>query len=311
MDARGHIEEAVGLEPRVLDWAAVALPPSMPGAERLRSWLAEGLHADMQWMVNSLEARLDPRSWKPGLTHAVVFLWKTPGNLHKVQDQVRVAAYAQGVDYHITLEGWIRRLLETLRASVPNFEGACFADRHPVMERELAMLAGLGWIGKNSMLIHPRLGSSFLLGGFLTSFPLENAGTVPVGTGHCGACRRCLDLCPSGAILEDAKVDARRCASYLTIEKRGPFSPEESGWVGNWIFGCDACQTACPWNAKHLKESELVWPSDLATWSELLTEGNGLRSRLRNSPLQRTGRKGLLRNLQACTENLETQKPQT
>lgn len=292
------IADNVALEPNVLDWAAVGIPSHMAGEEHLRAWLAQGFNADMQWMNTHIEVRLHPERLLDGVQSALVFLWKYPQKLRPENDpsELRIAAYAQGEDYHITLGKWLNGLVAKLQDAYPEAGFRPFVDALPVLERELAVLGGLGWIGRNSMLIHPRHGSSFFIGGILTTKSWGKVGGHESRKDFCGTCTRCITACPTGAIRAERQVDARSCISYLTIEKSGAFSAQESSGLGNWLFGCDLCQSCCPWNSKHLGADDPFWPNTREQWRHLLVAGNGLRSRIRGTPLLRTGRKGLLRN---------------
>src|SRR5690606_13271411 len=162
-------------------------------------------------------------------------------------DRFRIASYARGMDYHIVSHGRLHRLSEWLKA-----EGAALAhtwiDDGPVPERELAERAGLGWIGKNTMLIHPRIGSFTFIGTVFTDLRLTP--DAPLVSDHCGTCSRCIDVCPTDALIEERVLDATRCISYLTIEQRADPAPELAARFDGWAFGCDACNSVCPWNVK-------------------------------------------------------------
>src|SRR3989441_1982581 len=178
--------------------------------------------------------------------------------------QPRVAQYAQSADYHRVLGRRLARLADAIRELVPGSTTRAYVDAGPVPERELAQRAGLGWIGKNMMLIHPALGSFTFIGVVLTDAAL--AADLPFDVDRCGTCRRCLDACPTDAFAAPRELDARRCIAYLTIEKRGAFTAAERAMVGGWVFGCDICQDVCPWNVKFARpamDPELVPRADL------------------------------------------------
>jgi epoxyqueuosine reductase len=269
----------------LLDCAFVELPVELPGAERLKTWLARGYAAEMDWMAK-------PRNDFRGFQAAWIGLWSYPRPLHPVPQ--KIAAYAQGKDYHFVLKEKLREQAEAFGES-----GALpFVDSYPVAERELAALAGLGFIGRNTMLIHPKYGSGFFIGGLLlpNSLPyysnfLDKSSSPGVPGHPCAQCRKCLDACPGGAITEDGFVDSRKCASYLTIEKRAPLTDAEERICSGLVFGCDLCQTVCPYNKRHLRESEPYFDPQETEWR---------KSTLKGTPLQRAGKRKILsRNLAA------------
>ena len=279
----------------------------MLGEAKLRTWLDNGYHGKMKWMQTYLDVRLHPERLLEGAQSALLFLWKYPQKIRPPQDNaaLRIAAYAQGEDYHHTLGKWLGLLISELKGKDPSVSCRSFVDAMPVLERELAVLGGLGWIGRNSMLIHPRHGSGFLIGGILITQLWERSGGIDPNNDLCGSCTRCVDACPTGAIHADRQVNANNCISYLTIEKDDAFSESESESLGNWLFGCDACQSCCPWNKKHLGTETPFWPSTREEWSRLLIPGNGLRSLMRGTPLWRSGRKGLVRNFSSIASKKE------
>lgn len=294
-----QIRKELAQEPRILDWAAIRLEQSVPGEELLHRWIGRGDHADMAWIPAGLEARCHPQQLLTGARSMVLFLWKYPQPLRPALEKgPLIAAFAQGKDYHQEAGTWVAHLISQLGAAHPNARFRLFVDSMPVQERAWAAHAGLGWIGKNSLLLHPKYGSGFCIAGFLCDQDIQHAGPMPKSREYCGSCTRCVEACPTQAIQTDRTVNARRCISYLSIEKRGDFAEEEAGLLGNWLFGCDICQTVCPWNRKQLaEESQAYWPTDLEEWNRLLLPGNGLRKRLKGTPLDRVGRKGLQRNI--------------
>ncbi len=219
----------------------------------LREWIAAGKHGSMGYMAEHAAVREDPGRVLEGAKSAVVV-----ADLYATRDantdgplkpgEGRIARYARGRDYHTVLRKRLIRLVEELRAEFPAADFRVFTDTAPVMERELAVRAGLGWTGKHTLLIHPKAGSYFLLGGILTTLELEPPGTQEVVTDHCGSCTRCIDACPTGAITAYS-VDARRCVSYLTIERREPVDPALFAGFREWVYGCDICQEVCPHNS--------------------------------------------------------------
>ena len=219
-----------------------------PHAAELDRWLAAGHAGTMTYLHRQAEKRKDPRRIMPRARSAVVTLTNyyhgaaDPGPMARG----RVAQYAWSADYHDVLGDRLEQLASAIREIVPGATTRCYVDAGPVPERELAQLAGLGWIGKNMMLIHPELGSFTFIGVVLTDAELEP--DLPFEADRCGTCRRCLDACPTGAFVGPRDLDARACISYLTIEHRGEFSDTQRTQVGDWLFGCDICQDVCPWN---------------------------------------------------------------
>jgi epoxyqueuosine reductase len=201
----------------------------------------------------------------------------------------KIARYARGSDYHDVLRNKLRALLGWVQIQRPEAHGRAVVDTAPLLERDFARRAGLGWIGKNTMLINKHRGSYFLLGALLVDFELA-ADAAHAGF-HCGTCTACLDACPTGAFPAPGWLDARKCISYLTIEHRGSIPQELRDGVGDWLFGCDICQEVCPWNRKDESRPEAVDPIELLS----LTEAD-FRRRFGGTALQRTRRRGLLRN---------------
>jgi len=260
--------------------ATVALPQTLPHSTRLEHWLNEGFNADMNWMASTAEIRKHPANFNgKNYNAAWVALWKYPRNLQKKHEPI--AAYAHGKDYHLTIGATLREL--SLQSG-----GQPFVDSLPIAERELAAMAGLGFIGKNTMLINPKFGSGFFIGGILLNTDLVALHKhLEQPQSGCSRCRKCIDACPNSALTEDGFLDSRKCASYLTIEHRGEFSEEQRKWARHSIFGCDICQRVCPYNAKHLAESEPYFSPDESEWK---------KKTIKESPLQRAGAKNLRRN---------------
>jgi epoxyqueuosine reductase len=222
--------------------------------------------------------------------------------------QGRVARYAWGDDYHDWMWGRLDALSAFVEAEASRTViGRRYVDTGPLLERELAVRAGLGWFGKNTMLINPRRGSWLLLGELLLD--LELAYDRPFRTDHCGTCTRCIEACPTQCILPDRTLDASRCVSYLTIELRRKEMPQElRGSVGNWIFGCDICQEVCPWNRFAKPTGKLAFQPRQGTprpeLAELLAlDDEGFRQRFKGSPIKRAKRSGLQRNAAVALDN--------
>jgi epoxyqueuosine reductase len=264
--------------PLLLAFGNTLLPCALPQSERLNNWLQNGFYAEMKWMATTAETRKYPRKFN-GKTYnaAWVGLWKYPRPLQKKQEPI--AAYAHGKDYHITIGNILKEWALQL-------DGQPFIDSLPIAERELAVMAGLGFIGKNTMLINPKFGSAFFIGGIL----LNKDGLPKPQTLNpkpCSKCRRCIDACPNKALTEDGFLDARKCASYLTVEHKGEFNEEQKEWAKHSVFGCDICQRVCPYNARHLAETEPYFAIDESEWK---------KKTIKETPLGRTGAKRLKRN---------------
>lgn len=225
--------------------------PSREG-DRLREWLARGRQGEMDYLAADLPVRLDIRKLLPGAKAVVMVADQyAPRQTPRVDQPPpgvgQVARYARGRDYHRAIKKRLHSVCDSLRDRFPGSRYRTFVDTAPVLERELAVRAGLGWVGKHTLVIRPGVGSFILLGGFATTLPLSpvNERAEP---DHCGSCTRCLDACPTGA-LTPYSIDARRCISYLTVEHRSTIDPELQGAMGQWVFGCDVCQTVCPHNS--------------------------------------------------------------
>ena len=282
------------------DLVGVARAGRVADDERLAEWLARGYHGTMAWMANRFEMRADPRELVPGCRSIVsvglVYHRARPDAAHP--PGVAVATYAWGEDYHRVLKDKLHALIERGRELDSSFEGRAFVDSAPVMDKYWAERAGLGWRGKNTNLLNTRLGSFLFLGEILTT--AELVPDLP-GTDHCGTCTRCLEACPTGALVEPYVLDATKCISYWTIEHRDALAPDEEDAVGEWLFGCDVCQDVCPWNqdVPEATESRLAprgdaWPTSL---DDLLTlTPAAFRHRFGDTAIERTRRRGLVRN---------------
>ncbi len=247
-------------------------------ADELHAWLASGKHGEMAWLADAPGVRADPTQLLPGARSIIVVADRyaskhSPRQVAAAPPEApdpdehasdcsnaphgRIARYARGLDYHVVMKRRLHTLADALRTLHPANEFRAFVDTAPMLEREHAARAGLGFIGKHTLLINPALGSYLLLGGLLTTLPLDavsDASTASViddnaSSQHCGSCTRCIDACPTQAITPYS-VDARRCISYLTIEHKGPIDPSLHTPIGDWAFGCDVCQEVCPFNVE-------------------------------------------------------------
>jgi epoxyqueuosine reductase len=245
---------------RELGFAAAGVCRADPSenAAEIRRWLADGKHGDMAFLADTVETLLDPSRELAGVRSVVMVADLYHARPAEGEPSFspppagpvpgRIARYAQGRDYHTHLKKRLHRLNDELRPMFPGHHFRTFVDTAPVLEREFAHRAGLGWIGKHTLTIHPRLGSSFFLGGTYTTLDLTPAPDQPTPRDHCGTCTRCIEACPTRAITPYS-VDATRCISYLTIERQGPIDPAFHAAMGEWLYGCDVCQEVCPHNS--------------------------------------------------------------
>jgi epoxyqueuosine reductase len=274
----------------------------------LRDWLASGFAGEMGYMRRHEEARRHPSSILPSVKSVIMVAMSYRPGIGSQESGVRsqgsegtgrVARYARGDDYHDVLRQRLQALLEWVQREVPGTQGRGVVDTAPLLERDFARRAGLGWFGKNTMLIHKKLGSYFFLGALLLD--LELPADSPFLANHCGTCTACLDACPTQAFVAPGKLDSRRCISYLTIELRGPIDQQLRSPMGDWIFGCDICQEVCPWNRKAPPGCEPALQPRPELESLDLVEVLGLteeefRRRFRGTALWRARRGGLVRN---------------
>jgi epoxyqueuosine reductase len=286
---------------RTLGFDLVGIAPATPadGFERLQQWLARGYAGEMNYMERHAEARRDPRSILPAVRSVVmVGLNYFPGKEKAQAGLGRIARYARGEDYHDVLRRKLRLLADWIEREAPGVRGRAVVDTAPLLERDFARRAGLGWFGKNTMLINKRLGSYFFLGALLLDIQLE--ADAPHETSHCGTCTACVEACPTGALPRPGELDARRCISYLTIELKGSITEELRTPMGDWLFGCDICQEVCPWNRKAPLATEPAFgDQDLSSLDPIMVLGlkeEAFRERFRKTALWRAGRRGLVRN---------------
>ena len=320
-----------------LDLAGVAPAGPSPSWLRYREWVAAGYAGEMAYLArpDAVERRRDPRAIWPAAESVLVVAASYAGPPHPPLPRLhgRVARYAWGEppfeakaaadsraaadgpatadsrigqDYHRWLLRRVKALVRRIAAEVDReMDARVYVDTGPVLERAWAQAAGLGWTGKNACLIHPRLGSHLLLGVALLPVPLPPPPPLAMPT--CGTCTRCIEACPTGAIVAPGVVDARRCLSYLTIEHRGPIPEILRPALGDRVFGCDICQEVCPWNRRPLAAHATEAAPPLATLSlpELLTlDADAFRARFRHTPLWRATPEGLARNAAVVLGNL-------
>lgn len=254
------------------DLCGLAPAESFPELAFLPEWLSRGYAGEMVYLEKSAERRADIRNVLPSARSVIVTgtIYNTEqgsgtrdqgsGTGNRRPDTVRVARYARGQDYHVVLYERLEKLLEWMREQHGSaFDASIFCDKHHVQERVYAVHAGLGWIGKNSMLINRELGSYMFLGGIATSLALE-PDAPPID--QCGSCTLCIDACPTGAIVDDHVVDATKCISYLTIEVDGSVPEAQRPLIGNHAYGCDVCQEVCPWNLAPAVSNDSAWQAE-------------------------------------------------
>lgn len=311
-----HLREDCLRRAAVAGFEAVGLIPAeaSPRAAEFHAWLVAGRWAGMTWLARDPEQRLDPRrAWPPArsvlMVGAALAADAPPPELWNDPLRGRVARFAWGPDYHEVMGARLAALAEDLRRAHGWTETPWpFVDSRPVLERDLAARAGLGFIGKHTQLIHPACGALLLLGGLLLPADFPGVAPPPVSDG-CGDCNRCLAACPGGALGPPRTLDARRCVSYWTIEHRGPIPLEIVPALGNWVFGCDACQEACPYprtprsppQAPFLRFDADLHAPRLADWLEL--GDDEFQARYAGTPLVRAGAARLRRNAAAALGN--------
>jgi epoxyqueuosine reductase len=301
--------------------AGVTSPDPPPHLSTFERWLDAGRHGEMGYLADerARTRRAEPRTILPECESILVLAapYQDPKSAEASDESGpgpngRVAAYAWGDDYHTVFPPRLKELVtfieEQVGHSVPN---RYYTDTGPLLERDLAQRAGLGWIGKNTCLINPKQGSYFLLAEILLGLELEP--DLPFSTDHCGTCTRCIQACPTECILPDRTIDARRCISYLTIELKGDIPEEMRPMLGDWVFGCDVCQMVCPWNRFASPEGNAsfaprpgVPTPNLIRELELTPEN--FNRKFKNSPLKRAKRRGYLRNVAVAAGNSEDEQ---
>ncbi len=217
--------------------------------DRLQSWLSNGMNASMAYMANHFEMRLDPGKIEEGAKSVISVLINYYPSLKQTDPEApKISKYAYGKDYHLVVKEKLNNLLIFIQSSISPCRGRAFVDSAPVLERPLAKAAGLGWIGKHSLLISKAFGSYVFIGELIVDLELKY--DAPFKTDHCGNCTRCIDACPTGAIVFPRTIDARKCISYHTIENKGEIPESIRENLHNQVYGCDICQDVCPWNKK-------------------------------------------------------------
>ena len=270
-------------------------------ARRLEDWLHQGMHGTMSYMENHFDLRIDPTRLVPGARSVITLLINYFPTRQQPADAPQIARYAYGQDYHEVIRAKLNSLLAAIRQEIGEVNGRGFVDSAPVLERSWAVRSGLGWVGKNGNLLNRQAGSFFFIATLIVDLALDY--DAPFSGDFCGTCRRCIDACPTDAILDNKVVDGSKCISYFTIELKEQLIPGEmKDKFGNWMFGCDTCQDVCPWNrfSKPTKEEAFApLPAILnfstSDWEELTEES--FKEIFRKSAIRRTRYAGLRRNL--------------
>lgn len=270
-------------------------------ARRLEQWLHQGMHGKMQYMENHFDLRVDPSKLVPGAKSVITLLKNYYPSVKQQPNTPLIAKYAWGKDYHEVIRAQLQLFLAEIREQIGEINGRGFVDSAPVLERAWAVQAGLGWVGKNGNLIHKQSGSFFFIATLIVDLPLEV--DAPFAKDYCGSCSKCIDACPTEAILPNKQINGSKCISYYTIELKDAMLPKElKESFNNWMFGCDICQDICPWNRFSKPHQEPLFepiPAILnlttSQWEELSEESFKLI--FKESPLKRTKFSGIMRNL--------------
>ncbi|MDQ3395066.1 MAG: tRNA epoxyqueuosine(34) reductase QueG [Bacteroidota bacterium] len=273
------------------------LEEEAPGLEK---WLNQNMHGKMGYMENHFDKRLDPRKLVDGAKSIITLLYNYyPSNDQSASNTYKIAKYAYGQDYHLVIKEKLRYFINSLKEHIGEINGRAFVDSAPIMERAWAKKSGLGWIGKNSLLLNKNMGSFFFIAEVIIDMELSYDGPVK---DYCGTCTRCMDACPTEAIPAPYVVDASKCISYFTIELKEEIPNEVAGKFNDWIFGCDICQDVCPWNrfSKPHKEKSFYPHPDIedmnkTDWEEITEEV--FKTLFKNSAVKRAKFDGFKRNI--------------
>ena len=275
-------------------------------APQLEKWLNKNYHGQMAYMANHFDKRLDPRLLVDGAKSVISLSFNYYSENIQPKDSPKIAMYAYGEDYHDVLKNKLKELLAYINATIGEVNGRAFVDSAPVMDKAWAKKSGIGWMGKNTNLITKKEGSFYFLAELILDIDLEY--DTPV-VDHCGSCTKCIDACPTDALVAPYQIDASRCISYLTIELKEQIPSDFKGKMDNWMFGCDICQDVCPWNshAKPHNESAFLPKEELKTmnrrdWEEITDEV--FSKVFSKSAVKRTKLKGLIRNIAYLNDGL-------
>ena len=271
-------------------------------ARRLEKWLHAGMHGSMQYLENHFDLRVDPTKLVPGAKSVITLTQNYFTPKKQPADSPKISTYAYGTDYHFVIKEKLNKLLAVLQQKAGDIVVRGFVDSAPVLERTWAQKSGAGWIGKNGNLISKKDGSFFFIATLIVDLPLIYDD--PFAKDFCGSCTKCIDACPTDAILPDKTIAGNKCISYFTIELKDAIIPSEmKGKFDNWMFGCDTCQDVCPWNRFSKQHVEPGFTANTAIetfgtneWNNLTKEG--FKTVFKNSPLQRSKFEGITRNLE-------------
>jgi epoxyqueuosine reductase len=274
-------------------------------APRLEQWLNQGHHGSMSYMERNFDKRLDPRILVPGAKSVVSLLLNYHTDQKQKDDQSpKISSYAYGKDYHFVIKEKLKGLLEIINREIGEVNGRVFVDSAPVMDKAWAAKSGLGWVGKNTNLISKKVGSFFFIAELIIDLELDY--DLPVAD-HCGSCTACIDACPTEALIQPYQIDGSKCISYLTIELKDNIPSEFQGKMDNWAFGCDICQTVCPWNRFATPHNEPAFNPHSEflqlsknEWEEMTSEV--FKKVFKDSAVQRTKFEGLKRNIKFLSQ---------
>ena len=303
LDKKSHYSESIKSKAKDLGFLSCGISKAdflEEEAPRLEQWLNQNHHGEMAYMANHFDKRLDPRVLVPGAKSVVSLLL----NYHSKEKQTdveapKIASYAFGDDYHKVIKDKLKQLMSFIHQEIGEVQGRVFVDSAPVMDKAWAAKSGLGWIGKNTNLISKKAGSFFFIAELILDLELEH--DLPA-TDHCGSCTACIDACPTDALIAPYQIDGSKCISYVTIELKNEIPTDFHGKMDNWAFGCDVCQTVCPWNRFATPHSEPAFnpPDELLSlsknhWEEMTQEVFSVI--FKNSAIKRTKFEGLKRNI--------------
>lgn len=269
-------------------------------APRLENWLKQGRHGKMEYMENHFDKRLDPRLLVEGARSVVSLLYNYYPEQSQNPEAPRISKYAYGFDYHEVIKDKLKEFLNTLKEQIGDVNGRAFVDSAPVLDKAWAKKGGLGWIGKNANLINKQQGSFFFIAELIIDLDLEYDGPM---ADYCGTCTRCIDACPTQAIVEPFVVDGSKCISYFTIELKEAIPEDFKNKFDNWAFGCDVCQDVCPWNRFSIPHQEPQFINQTGLLNYSTQEWNEITEEVfskvfKHSAVKRTKYKGLKRNLE-------------
>jgi epoxyqueuosine reductase len=269
-------------------------------APKLERWLTEGQHGKMSYMENHFDKRLDATKLVEGSNSVISLLLNYYPSESQTENTPKISKYAYGEDYHLVIKDKLKLLVESMKEEIGDIQGRVFVDSAPVMDKAWAKKAGLGWLGKNTNLIHPKEGSFFFIAEIISDLSFTQD---PPMRDYCGTCTKCLDACPTNALATPYQIDASRCISYLTIELKDQLIPQQfNESMENWMFGCDICQDVCPWNRFSKAHQEKRFNPDFELLNLNTNDWQALTSDhfeilFKNSAIKRTGFQGLKRNI--------------